>query len=45
MLTNTVGLGRVRRNRCPLKTENVFIIYKCNKDNSIKEEGVCEEYD
>ena len=38
ILTNTVELGRVRRNRHTLKTENVFIFYKCRRDSSIKVE-------
>jgi hypothetical protein len=39
ILTNTVELGRVRRNKRTLKTENVFIFYKFSRDTSIKVEG------
>jgi hypothetical protein len=35
MLTNTVELGRVRRNRHTLKTE-VFLFYNCSRDTFIK---------
>ena len=39
------GTWKSKKKQAHLQTENVFIGYKANKDNSIKVEGLSKEYD